>query len=52
VADSTITLETDVMLVNYLNFTLNGNRRARTHLLGADPGLYKVAKWSVENRNY
>ena len=52
VADSTITLETDVVLTNYLDFTLNGNRRARAYLLGANPGLEEVQKWSVESRNY
>lgn len=51
-ADSTITLETDVVLTNYLDFILNGNRTARSYFLGADPGLGKVAKWSVESRNF
>ncbi len=52
VADSTITLEADVVLTNYLDFTLNGNQRARAYFLGANPGLDEVAKWSVESRNY
>ena len=52
VADSTITLEADVVLTNYLDFTLNGDRRAGAYLLGANPGLEEVAKWSVESRNY
>ena len=52
VADATITLEADTVLTNYLDFTINGNRRAGAYFLGTDPELGEVAKWSAENRNY
>jgi hypothetical protein len=49
---STITREADAVLTNYLDFTLNHNRQARSYFLGADPGLAHVAKWSVESKGF
>ncbi|WP_129336400.1 hypothetical protein [Cellulomonas endophytica] len=51
-ADSTIALEADVVVTNYLDFVLNGNAAARDYFLGTSPGLAAVPGWTVESRNY
>jgi hypothetical protein len=49
--DYTLTVEAVTVLVNWLDFTLNGNRTARDYFLGPDCGLCAAPGWTVATRN-
>ncbi|WP_431878632.1 hypothetical protein [Amycolatopsis sacchari] len=50
--DPTIRTEAVRVLVNWLDFTLNGDRSARSYFLGQDCGLCTSPGWTVSTRNF
>lgn len=50
--DGTIHEEAVTVLVQWLDFTLNGNQAARDYFLGADCGLCAVDGWDVTSKNF
>jgi predicted alpha/beta-hydrolase family hydrolase len=50
--DVTMQQEAVTVLVNWLDFTLNGNRTARAYFLGQDCGLCTTPGWTVAARNF
>lgn len=50
--DGTIHEEAVAVLVQWLDFTLNGNRTARNYFLGEDCGLCAVEGWDVTSKGF
>jgi predicted alpha/beta-hydrolase family hydrolase len=50
--DYTLMEEAVTVLVNWLDFTLNGNRTARAYFLGPGCGLCATPGWAVATRNF
>ncbi|NRN67935.1 Cellulose binding domain-containing protein [Kibdelosporangium sp. 4NS15] len=50
--DVTMQQEAVTVMVNWLDFTLNGNRTARAYFLGRDCGLCTTPGWTVASRNF
>ncbi|RKS72449.1 chlorophyllase-like protein [Motilibacter peucedani] len=49
--DMTLTPEVVTVMVQYLDYTLFDSAAAKDYFVGANPGITKVAKWSVESKN-